>query len=114
MKLGCALLQVTWLLGWEHCATQISASRAALLQVEKAVVTWTQLGSLAPQMNWVGSATAGLAAELLAQGRHGVLMLAWVAWEGSLRAVVGHEPAQQGSLPWLEVVDLHSSLTICG
>ena len=37
-------------------------------------------------------------------------MLACWAWEGSLQAVVGHEQAQQGSLPWLEVVNLHSSL----
>ncbi len=51
-------------MGWEHFATHLSALWAALLQVGKAVVTWAQLGSLAVQMDWVGTATAGLAAEV--------------------------------------------------
>ena len=49
---------------------------AALLQAVKAVVTWAQLGCLALQMDWVGTVTAGLAAEVPASVRRGVPMLA--------------------------------------
>ena len=37
-------------------------------------------------------------------------MLAWSAWEVSLRAVVGHGHVQQSSLALLVVANLHSSL----
>ena len=76
------------------------------------MVTWAQLGSLALQMDCVGSATAGLAAELTAHVQHNVPMLAWLAWEGSLLAVVVDGHVQQRSWPLLEVVNLHSSLNV--